>query len=162
MLKYLTMLLMNGLIISQTNAFGQSIVRYSLSSLGSTFSKEGYIIRQTIGQPSNTFVVKNGSLILRQGFQQPLFSEHFPDKNIPIDFKLSPNPARGMTLVEFNEPISSYAITISNLNGIQLSRISRQSLLIKWLDLNGYAPGVYIITITGDKRIGSKKLIVSP
>lgn len=161
-LKYLTILSLNIIIINQINSFGQSVVRSSLSCLGSTFSKDGFILRQTIGQSSNTFVFNNGGLVLIQGFQQPIYQPNMSHITTSIEFTLSPNPADEKSLLKFQEQISSYTITISNINGRVLTRIDDQTLSAKWLDLKNFMPGIYIVTVISNKNIGSKKLIINP
>jgi hypothetical protein len=133
-----------------------------MSSLGATTSQDGYILRQTIGQPSNTTAFNCGEIILLQGFQQPKSSRFFSFSFLPLDFTLSPNPAKDKTLLKFNEQITSYTITITSINGELHERIDEQTLLVSWLDFSNYLPGIYIVTVSGDKRIGSKKLIINP
>lgn len=162
MSRYPIILLFCFILGISTNSFSQSIVRSSLSCLGSTSSGEGFILRQTIGQSSNTVVVNNSELVLRQGFQQPISFQLIYDILIPIEFTLSPNPAKEKTLLQINEQISTFNIIISNLNGTPIIRIPGQNLLDTWLDLRNFSSGIYIITIISDKKTGSKKLIVLP
>jgi len=141
--------------------FAQTIVRYSLSCLGSTVSDEGVIFRQTIGQSSNTFVFSKEGLVLRQGFQQPITSYNSLKALPQIDFTLSPNPADEMVLLQFQEEISKCTISMRDINGILLSELKVESLHDKRLDLKNYLPGIYIITVISDKGIGSKRLIIT-
>jgi hypothetical protein len=157
----LIILLINLLLLNCFSGFGQSIIRSSISSLGSAVSEDGFILRQTIGQPSNTLIFITGELTLRQGFQQALSGENIYQAPDPLDFKLSPNPARDKTLIEFTREIKDYTITIYNLTGTPLAIIPGQELQSHWLDLKSYPEGMYIITITSDKKTGSKKLILN-
>jgi hypothetical protein len=161
MQKYLIALFFCISLVFHSNSFGQSIVRSSLSSLGMSYSNEGIIIRQTIGQSSNTAVISTGAFVLRQGFQQPVSSRKLELIISPIEFSLSPNPAHEKTLLKIQGEISSYSIIISNINGIRVFMRNDQVLLLNWLDLNSLLPGIYIVTIVGDKRFGSQKLIIS-
>jgi len=160
MLRYLRILFFHLILISQV-ANSQSIVRSSLNCLGSTVSDNGHIVRQTVGQSSNTLLFNKGGFELRQGFQQPLASFHPIKEILPINFSLSPNPASDRTLLELKEEYFQYNITIRNLNGIILAEFKDESSKSKWLEFPSKAPGVYIITITCGNRIGFKKLIVA-
>jgi hypothetical protein len=157
--KILTILFLNLILIS-IDSSGQSLMRSSLSSIGSSVSGDGFILRQTIGQPSNTIAGKNGLMVLRQGFQQPLLSQNIIPEIIPLVFSLYPNPATERTLLEFSQEISNCSITITSASGIVVSKLTDQMLLSNWLDLKGLSPGLYIVTVKSDLRIGSRKLIV--
>lgn len=161
MLKYIYFIIINIIICSPAGLFGQSIIRSSINCLGSTFMEDGLIIRQTLGQSSNTSVFNYSGLVLRQGFQQPLYSRQNSTLIAPVKFTLSPNPASGKTLLEVQGDISSYGITIYNINGIVVIRLNDQAQMAKWLDLSNLIPGVYIVTITTNKKIGSQKLIIN-
>ena len=140
---------------------GQSIIRSSLSSLGTAVSEEGFILRQTIGQPSNTLIFANGEVTIRQGFQQAISGENLYKANNSLDFRLYPNPARDRTRLDFSEEMKDYTITIYNLTGTPLQSLPGQSRQSQWLDLKSYPEGMYIIKITAGQRTGSKKLILN-
>ena len=148
------------IFISCNNSFSQSIIRSTLSCMGSTYSEDGIFIRQTVGQPSSTLVFNNGSLTINQGFQQPIKTIYGTESNIPIDFELYPNPTKGKSLLRFNEKIPSYTITIYNMDGRILKIIPNQSLSAVWIDIEEFMPGNYIVVITDKIRVGSKSLIL--
>lgn len=154
-------LLIKIVLTGSYSATCQSLARSSLSSLGSAVSEDGFILRQTVGQSSNTLVFINNEMTLRQGFQQPFTGENMYRTTTSLEFKLRPNPARDQTLLEFNEEVSDYTITVYDLTGKPLLNIPRQSLQSKWLNLKSFAEGVYIIKITSGERTGSKKLILN-
>jgi len=156
----LKILLLQFIIISQVSA-GQSIVRSSLSCVGSSLSNEGIILRQTIGQASNTYVFDKEGLILRQGFQQSVTSFNALEPIVPVDFTLSPNPAVGKTLLNFHEEISRPTISVRDLTGNLLYEIKVESLTDIWLDLMDFKPGIYIITVMTGNNKGSEKLIIT-
>jgi hypothetical protein len=160
MLKYICFILLNAFVCSHISSFGQSIVRSSINCLGSSISDNGVILRQTIGQSSNTSVFNYDGLVLRQGFQQPLYSKQNSTLVTPVRFTLYPNPAAGKTLLALDGDIASYAIAIYNINGIEVIRLNDQVQMTQWLDLNNLIPGIYIVTITANKKIGSQKLII--
>ena len=155
----LKILLLPFIIISQISA-GQTIVRYSFSCLGNSVSNDGIVLRQTIGQSSNTYVFSKEGLILRQGFQQAVKSSFNQlEETVPVDFILYPNPAEDRTMIKFNEEVSSSIILLRDLNGNLLSEIKTESLTDKWLDLKNFKPGMYIVTVISGNKKGSRKLI---
>ena len=148
------------IIISQISA-GQTIVRSSFSCLGSSASQEGIILRQTIGQPSNTYVFNKGGLALRQGFQQSVASFNLSKAIEPLDFSLAPNPAADKTLIKFHEEISRSIIYVRDIKGNLLSETKVEFLSEKWLDLKDFKPGIYLITVISGNGKGSRKLIIT-
>ncbi|MBN2481034.1 MAG: T9SS type A sorting domain-containing protein [Bacteroidales bacterium] len=148
------------LVISQLTT-GQTIVRSSLSCLGSTITDNGLFLRQTMGQPSGTDVLKIGGMELRQGFQQPVAANSYIRDAWQFDFTLSPNPAKNFTLLSFKEEISGCSIFIRDINGSTFCKYSTDILYEKWLDLSGIRPGIYIVTVICQNGYGSKKLIIT-
>jgi hypothetical protein len=147
------------LILSQ-HSYGQIIVRSSLSCLGSTVSDKGFIVRQTIGQASNTSILNKEGLVLRQGFQQPLVPKYYLKKVLPVDFALYPNPADYKVLIKFQEEISGCTIYLRDIKGVLLSELKFETMREEWLDIKSIIPGIYIITVDTGTGIGSKKLII--
>ncbi|HQK70197.1 MAG TPA: T9SS type A sorting domain-containing protein [Bacteroidales bacterium] len=139
----------------------QSIIRSSLSSIGTAVSEEGIIFRQTVGQSSNTFIFRNGGICLLQGFQQPISGTYLFRPMDPVDFTLYPNPAMDNTWLVLGEEMKSYTITIYNLSGTPLSVITGYASQSVWLDLKNYPVGIYIIKVTSGIRTGSKRLILN-
>jgi hypothetical protein len=119
------------------------------------------LVRQTVGQSSNTLVFNNGGFALRQGFQQPAASFLSVKAIPPIDFSLSPNPASDRTLLEFKQEYFQYTITIRNIYGIKLAEIKDEYSQSKWLEFKNIQPGIYIITVTSGNQKGSKKIIIT-
>lgn len=156
----LKILFLQLLMISQVSA-GQTIVRSSLSCLGSSVSQKGFIFRQTIGQSSNTYIFNKEGLVLRQGFQQSVTSYSPLEAIVPVDFTLYPNPAVDKTLLEFPEVKSRSTIFVRDINGNLLSELKVESLTAQWLDLKNFKPGIYIITVISGNNKGSKKLIIT-
>lgn len=160
MMKYSVLYLFCFLFFS-SNLNGQSLLRSSISCFGSTFSENGIIVRQTVGQSSNTTVIKFGVLELRQGFQQPL-SIGKVNSIIPyLDFSLSPNPARDYVDIKISEIQSVYTISIFDMNGSLLYNADKQVLLLNRLDLTKLIPGFYIVKVSGQDGFGTKKLIIN-
>lgn len=148
------------LLFSCNLTFGQQLIRSSIGCLGSTYTENGVIIRQTVGQSSNTAVFSNGSVRLNQGFQQPLYSIFANEVNEPIDFDIYPNPSNGQSLLKINSKLDSYTVKIHDAQGKILIIMPEQSLPATWLQMQEYKPGSYFITVTSRERIGSKSLIL--
>ena len=154
-------LILPALLLTLSNAsFSQSLVRSTLSSIGSSYSEDGILVRQTVGQPSATIAFTNGTLRLNQGFQQPIIRQAILEAKNPIDLEIYPNPSKGKSLLRINEEISSYTITIYSAQGKILKILPDQSLPAKWLDFEQYMPGSYIVVVTTRERIGSKTLML--
>jgi hypothetical protein len=158
--RFYKIVILQLLVISQLMS-GQTIVRSSLSCLGSTITDNGLILRQTMGQPSNTSVLRMEGVILRQGFQQPIVSKNQVSGNGPVDFTLYPNPAKYNTLLSFKEEISSCIISVRDINGSTLFKYTEENLYDKWVDLNNIKPGIYVVTVVTGNGRGSKKLIIT-
>jgi len=145
-----------------TICIGQSLIRTSLSCMGSSQLTGGTVLRQTTGQSSNTSVLKNGEIALRQGFQQPVkFLEYEKDVN-QLRFTLWPNPARLSTIVGITGQISKYSISVSNIQGNLMTSLDDLTTNRTKLDLNNYLPGIYIVTISNSSYSSSLKLIIGP
>lgn len=157
--RFCKLLILQLLVISQLTT-GQTIVRSSLSCLGSTVTYNGIILRQTMGQPSSTDILRMGGIQLRQGFQQPIAERNQVRDARQVDFSLSPNPANEKTLLRVKEEISGCTVYIRDINGSTLYMYSQDILYEKWLDLSDIRPGIYIVTVTCENGHGSKKLII--
>jgi hypothetical protein len=160
MSRFYKIIILQLLVISQFTS-GQTIVRSSMSCLGSTIADNGLILRQTVGQPSGTDVLRMGGMELRQGFQQPIGSKYHASVRKPLYFKLSPNPATDNTMLSFTEEISGCSISVRDINGSIVFKCVEQTLYDKWLDLSGMVPGVYVVTVVSDDGHGSNLLIIT-
>lgn len=158
--RFCKLLMLQLLVISQLTT-GQTIVRSSLSCLGSTITDNELILRQTMGQPSSTDVLRMGGIQLRQGFQQPISAKNHVRDARQVDFSLSPNPASEKTLLSFKEEIFWGTVYIRDINGSTLYKYSQDILYEKWLDLSDIRPGIYIVTVISENGHGSKKLIIT-
>lgn len=158
--RFYKIVILQLLVISQLTS-GQTIVRSSLSCLGSTITDNGLILRQTMGQPSNTNVLRMEGVILRQGFQQPVVSKNHDSENVPVNFTLYPNPAKDNTQLSFKEEISWCIIFVRDINGSTLFKYTEENLYDKWVDLNNIKPGIYVVTVVTGNGRGSKKLIIT-
>ena len=160
MFRFYKIVILQLLVIGQLSS-GQTIVRSSLSCIGSTITDNGLILLQTMGQPSGTDLFRMGGTELRQGFQQPVSVNTNARETNQFDFSLSPNPAKDITRIGFKEEISGCTVHIRDINGSTCYKDSKEILYEKWLDLSGIRPGIYIVTVISQNGYGSKKLIIT-
>lgn len=75
---------------------------------------------------------------------------------------LYPNPAKQSVQANFEGVKGAYSLVISNLAGqtIWSEDGSAQGMLQKEVDLKGFAPGTYIISLSHDQGLNSQKLVV--
>lgn len=148
------------LIIFSSNSFCQSIIRSSIGSIGTTFYSEGIILKQTIGQSSPTTKLITGNATLRQGFQQPVTNQ-ITDESLPqISFSIYPNPATLEFRILLSEEFSEYDLNISQLTGKIFYNEERIKVIDHRINIDGFLPGVYIIQIKAENRVGMKKLVI--
>lgn len=150
-------------LVLQSNSFAQKIVRQSFSCLGTNEITEGILLRQTIGQPSNTTITSNENGVLRQGFQQALSanSANFLPQDI-VEISIYPNPAVDQFNLSINGTIGSYKVRVTDvigrlvINSTVLESNKASFLCDKWVT------GVYFVSIISDKKtIAIKKIIKS-
>ncbi len=158
--KLIIMFFLQFLVLSQMTA-GQKIIRSSLSCFGSSYSENGFLFRQTAGQPSATDVLKNENITIRQGFQQAVYRATSRVNSTPTEFLIAPNPAKNMTQIRFQEEIQECVIMVRDLNGIPVFESIEKHVCSKWLDISELKPGIYIVTVIDTNGTGSEKLIVT-
>lgn len=149
------------LLLLSTKSSAQSLERQSLSSMGASMCSDGIILRQTVGQSSNTYLFIGNGAMLRQGFQQPFFVFDYVDGNEHIDFTVFPNPTDGQITIALAEPIVSYNIRIESLMGSLVKKTDNQTFMVNEIDLYGLLPGIYFITIQSGGRVGTKKIVLT-
>ena len=97
--------------------FSQSIKRQSLNSAGGTGYGDGFYLKHTTGQSSNTNLVKDDQVTLRQGFQQPGidFSKLKPCATCQIS--ISPNPLSEKSVLHVPLKTKTYSVWICDALG---------------------------------------------
>ncbi len=135
------------ILCAAANSFAQQIIRSSLSSFGNTAYDNGIIFRQTVGQPSNTTVCSGDKTLLRQGFQQPVSAAlSNSTKERECTLYLSPNPASENVSIKFAEEIGEKQISVFDMLGKQLSKISDASPSYV-MDISRLPKGVYLVNV---------------
>lgn len=139
----------------------QTLRREVLGSTGGTFVGDGFNLKSTIGQPSNTVRFSGENASLRQGFQQPVDVKGNINECDACRVKVHPNPME--TQAEFSIPLitNTYDFQVLDLNGrLILERIA-QSQELQFITNQLISSGQYIVRITYQGGcFCSQKLIV--
>lgn len=149
------------LLLSSTICNSQSLIRSSINSFGGSTSYNNILLRQSVGQSSNTGNISN-SQTLRQGFQQPLYgtTPYAQSNTSSISIKLFPNPASTSTQLIVEGNLKSYDIVITSLIGSQVLKI-QSNQLSNIIDCNSLLQGTYIVSIVKNNTVlSSIKLII--
>lgn len=147
---------------------GQEIIRSVIGIAGTTRYNEGFLLRQTIGQPPGAEVFSDDLLILRQGFQQAidhpsvLSSPLVPGDHIHpgAGFGMYPNPARDHVDILLEDAVNSFDISIVSIYGKRV--YYRQDFMVSHVTLNlQFLPaGIYFVTVISDGQRSTRKLIL--
>jgi hypothetical protein len=88
-----------------------------------------------------------------------VYQPELQEENIDID--LYPNPTCNGINIQINEPNEiKYQVEIINMNGTILKREYLHSRELKYISLDEFNPGMYIITISHNNRILSSRKII--
>jgi len=140
-----------------TNA--QQLIRQSLNCLGSNTITNGILLRQTIGQSSNTTTVFYGNSGLRQGFQQPINGENIFSEN-EIILNVYPNPAISYFTIQISNADEVYSCTITDILGSVIYNTELSNNLLVEINCITWTPGVYLLNINNsNNRLFVKKLV---
>jgi|GEM_PF-3484794 len=84
--------------------------------------------------------------------------------DISSNFKIYPNPAKSFVNIEFDYANQSTEIKVMNIDGKTIYKTNYNCLngyYTETLDLSEYENGIYLIQISNDTQIFSKKLIIN-
>ncbi len=155
---YLTIL---SVLINST-LFSQSIIRQSINSWGGTGYDNGYYLKQTAGQSSNTTIINGDKKIVRQGFQQPQNGLSISATCNSCNISLFPNPLITKSVLKISLNTKSYDIRIYDLFGRPVwirQKITSEEITLNAVDFKSNA--YIIIVIYNDGSICTIKLIVT-
>ena len=97
--------------------FSQSIKRQSLNSAGNTGYGDGFYLKQTTGQSSNTNQVKDSQITLRQGFQQPVIDFAKLKPCATCELSVFPNPLNEKSVLHIPLKSKTYSVWICDALG---------------------------------------------
>ena len=117
-----------------------------MSCFGSSLTESTVLLRQTVGQPSNTQQLAGESMLLRQGFQQPIQrTDNLISEINHCTFVVYPNPATSSVRIETEDGEETYELRITSIDGrIAYRKEGRNAKTID-LDLAEFPAGLYLI-----------------
>jgi len=132
------------LFFSLNNLLAQSNDLQVISTSGSSFTTENYVVEFTLGELAIDNI--GNDLILTQGFHQGKLAIQTEIKEIDFKINLFPNPAHTHFKVEFTSP-KTVDIIFTDISGkiITTEKLVNQSS--KSYDISNLAQGVYTFTI---------------
>ena len=140
-------------------ANSQVLIRQSINSFGSSHKSSNIYLRQTVGQSSNTECFEKGEKI-RQGFQQPFNINSNSKKIQSFEISLFPNPTRELVQIKIDGIASIYNISINDLLGKELFRLSNTQTQETSVNLSSWERGLYTITVTDINGIKVSQKII--
>ncbi len=152
MKKYILLFLFNVLIcFFYTSLFAQQIIRQSIGSIGSVYSENGFLLRQTIGQPSNTEIfTSDDNYTLRQGFQQPLSSVSVRAISTPCLSSIYPNPARDYFMFDGIDASNQSYIELIDMYGKNVLSEKISESTSKQIFIQHLPAGMYLISYSNN------------
>ena len=132
------------LFFTFNNLSAQSNDLQVISTSGSSFTYENYIVEYTLGE----LAIDNfgNGIILTQGFHQGKLAIQTEIKEIDFKINLFPNPAHTHFKVEFNSP-KTVDIILTDINGKIITREKIVNQTSKSYDVSNLAQGIYTYTI---------------
>ncbi len=153
-------ILLFGLILLLTNTlFAQQLIRQSINVFGNSHTANDILLRQTVGQSSNTVSFNNDLTSLRQGFQQPLTKStaSFVENNCKIE--VYPNPYGDYFFINIDGNLDYYYMSIYDVTGKIIDFVKLENKTEHLLNYNHLAPGVYVIKIVNGKTNITQRII---
>lgn len=142
-------------ILLACSLHGQEVHHQMISSQGtSSRTATGLIVKQTIGQQSNTGTSSNSEMIIQQGFQQSFWQKHITEtKDIGLVVTTFPNPFDQVINFQFSSVVApTLTIVIFDIAG---RLVFSRSLVVSdnklTLDLSDFPSAEYLVRISGDK-----------
>jgi hypothetical protein len=154
-------LLVLGLLILQVG-YSQMIIRQSLNCTGTSIQASNILLKQTVGQSSNTGTINSNGFIIKQGFLQGVNrqDELLFNKNEDI-VSVYPNPADKYFYVHLNEKSNSvYRITVLDMFGRIVLKDFMLSELKTTIDCDLWSSGVYLVIVHNNQEILTKQKII--
>ena len=132
------------LFLSFNNLLAQSNDLQVISTSGSSFTSENYVVEFTLGELAIDDI--GNDLILTQGFHQGKLAIQTEIKEIDFKINLFPNPAHTHFKVEFNSP-QTVDIILTDIKGKIITREKSVNQSSKYYDISNLAQGIYTFTI---------------
>lgn len=161
-LKPFVLLLLVCLPLAQLSS--QTILRQSISCLGSSSQIHGGIISETVGQAYFTRAHFDSEIQLTPGFQQRLFA-FIPETSSPdgMQVLLYPNPVSEELHLLPEDAIEDARIEIIDINGKVICQLEKDLSTEISIDLGHLAGGIYQIRIMDlqQKKVFNSRIIIN-
>ena len=144
MFVYMRTLSVFVLFFTLNNLLAQSNDLQVISTSGTSFTYENYIVEYTLGELAIDNI--GNGIILTQGFHQGKLAIQTQIKEIDFKINLFPNPAHTHFKVEFNSP-KTVDIIFTDINGKIITREKIVNQSSKYFDISNLAQGIYTFTI---------------
>ena len=142
---------------------GQSVIRENIGSNGASKTINNIHLNQSVGQQSAlNGTVSNNDIILRQGFQQPVFRiEKNTLIDVPeLDLVVFPNPFRYDISVKFDkEPSEKIDVLVFDVMGKLIKEIDFDPLIEITIPCKELARGSYLLNIRTSNQQYSANII---
>ena len=132
------------LFFSFNNLSAQSNDLQVISTSGSSFTSENYVVEYTLGELAINNI--GNGIFLTQGFHQGKLTIQTEIKEIDFKINLFPNPAHTHFKVEFTSP-KTVDIIFTDINGKVITREKIVNQSSKYFDISNLAQGIYTFTI---------------
>jgi len=132
------------IFLSINNLLAQSNDLQVISTSGTSFSYENYIVEYTLGELAIDNI--GNDLILTQGFHQGKLAIQTEIKETDFKINLFPNPAHTHFKVEFNSP-KTVDIILTDIKGKIIKREKLINQSSKYYDISNLVQGIYTFTI---------------
>ena len=126
------------------NLLAQSNDLQVISTSGSSFTYENFIVEYTLGELAIDNI--GNGIILTQGFHQGKLAIQTEIKEIDFKINLFPNPVHTNFKVEFNSP-KTVDIIFTDISGKIITKEKLVNQSSKSYDISNLAQGVYTFTI---------------
>jgi hypothetical protein len=145
-------------VIAQEPGSLRSVLSTGGSSGVFTSGDHRYFFQQSIGQPGITGLSEKNSIMLRQGFLQPLSNSTAAPRMATLPAVISPNPFSSGILISVSEEIPDLDVFLYDLNGrlIWLRKFHAARELT--IDMGSLPSGVYIIRLSAQTKSSYSKI----
>jgi len=150
------------LLFFSTSFFSNAQLHHSsISSQSINYENSTISVMQTIGQTSPIGNFTNSNTLLVQGFQHPLITTYFTERNIKLKISTYPNPFDNELNIEFlNQNVNQAEFNFYDTSGRFIKSFYKMNFNnITKLDLQGLSSAEYILNIKANQKNHSNKVI---
>ena len=155
------MLILGLLCVLAISANGQSIIRQSIGTSGTSSTINGVSFYSSVGQTFSTTSVQGSSLVYRPGFVQPIsVKTTTSSKRLSLD--VYPNPASKQINVSSASSLTGVKVVVLDLQGRTILEETRSEVQELTLDCSMWSKGTYIIKVQdASNKVHISKIVVN-